>query len=104
MNLARPLKVILYAAFLGLLLASYVSPLQGILESRSLILSLRADMKELEKQNAARERLVEDLETEGGVERAARERYGMIEPGEKVYIVPEQPSAVSCQQSGKGCE
>ncbi len=104
MNLARPLKVILYAAFLGLLLASYVSPLQGILESRSLILSLRADLEELEKQNAARERLVEDLETEGGVERAARERYGMIEPGEKVYIVPEQPSAVSCQQSGKGCE
>ncbi len=104
MSLAKPLKVILYAAFLGLLLASYVSPLQGILESRSLILSLRADMKELEKQNAARERLVEDLETEGGVERAARERYGMIEPGEKVYIVPEQPSAVSCQQSGKGCE
>jgi len=104
LNLARPLKVILYAAFLGLLLASYVSPLQGILESRSLILSLRADMKELEKQNAARERLVEDLETKGGVERAARERYGMIEPGEKVYIVPEQPSAVSCQQSGKGCE
>ncbi len=104
MSLAKPLKVILYAAFLGLLLASYVSPLQGILESRSLILSLRADMKELEKQNAARERLVEDLETEGGVERAARERYGMIEPGEKVYIVPEQPSAVTCQQSGKGCE
>ena len=104
MNLARPLKVILYAAFLGLLLASYVSPLQEILESRSLILSLRADMKELQKQNAARERLVEDLETEGGVERAARERYGMIESGEKVYIVPEQPSADSCQQLGKGCE
>ena len=104
MSFARPLKVILYAAFLGLLLASYVSPLQGILEDRSRVLILRADLEELEKQNIARERLVEDMETEGGVERAARERYGMIEPGEKVYIVPEQPSAVTCQQSGKGCE
>jgi cell division protein FtsB len=104
LNLARPLKVIAYAAFLGLLLASYVSPLQGILENRSHVLTLRADLEELEKQNIARERLVEDLETEEGVERAARERYGMIEPGEKVYIVPEQPSAVTCQQSGKGCE
>ncbi len=91
MSLARPLKVILYAAFLGLLLASYVSPLQGILEHRSYVLTLQADLEQLEKQNVARERLVEDLETEGGVERAARERYGMIEPGEKVYIVPEQP-------------
>ncbi len=104
MSFARPLKVILYAAFLGLLLASYVSPLQGILEDRSRVLILRADLEELEKQNIARERLVEDMETEGGVERAARERYGMIEPGEKVYIVPEQPSADSCQQLGKGCE
>ncbi len=104
MNLARPLKVIAYAAFLGLLLASYVSFFQGILENRSQVLTLRADLEELEKQNVARERLVEDLETEGGVERAARERYGMIEPGEKVYIVPEQPSADSCQQLGKGCE
>lgn len=104
MSLARPLKVILYAAFLGLLLASYVSPLQGILENRSHVLTLQADLEELEKQNVARERLVEDLETEGGVERAARERYGMIEPGEKVYIVSEQPSDSSCQQSGKGCE
>ena len=104
MSFARPLKVILYATFLGLLLASYVSPLQGILEDRSRVLILRADLEELEKQNIARERLVEDMETEGGVERAARERYGMIEPGEKVYIVPEQPSADSCQQLGKGCE
>lgn len=104
LNLARPLKVILYAAFLGLLLASYVSPLQGILENRSRVLTLRADLEELEKQNIARERLVNDLETQSGVERAARERYGMIEPGEKVYIVPEQSSTISCQQSGKGCE
>ena len=85
----RPLKVILYAAFVGLLLASYVSPLQEILESRSSILTLQTDLHELEKKNAARERLAEELETEAGVERAARERYGMIKPGESVYLVPE---------------
>lgn len=90
MSLARPLKVILYAAFVGLLLASYISPLQDIVESRSLIFTLRAELEEVEKQNAARERLVKALETPEGVERAARERYGMIEPGEKVYIVPEE--------------
>ena len=85
----RPLKVILYAAFIGLLLASYLSPLQAIVEDRSSIFSLRADLEEVHKQNAAKERTSEGLETPKGVERAARERYGMIKSGEKVYIVPE---------------
>ena len=90
MGISRPLKVILYAAFIGLLLASYVSPLQDIVENRSRIASLRADIEEVERENAAKERAVEELQTPEGVERAARERYGMIKPGEKVYIVPEE--------------
>lgn len=87
----RPLKVILYAAFIGLLLASYLSPLQEIVEGRSSVSTLRADFEEVQRENAARERVVEELETPEGVERAARERYGMIKAGEKVYIVPENP-------------
>ena len=90
MRIPRPLKVILYAAFIGLLLASYVSPLQDIVENRSRIASLRADIEEVERENAAKERAVEELQTPEGVERAARERYGMIKPGEKVYMVPEE--------------
>lgn len=81
--------MILYAAFVGLLLASYVSPLQEIIESRGRLVILRAELEEVEKENAARERRVEELKTSEGVERAARERYGMIKSGEKVYIVPE---------------
>ena len=90
MGISRPLKVILYAAFIGLLLASYVSPLQDIVENRSRIASLRADIEEVKRDNAAKERAVEELQTPEGVERAARERYGMIKPGEKVYMVPEE--------------
>ena len=87
-TVTRPLKVVLYAALLGLLLASYVTPLQEILVNKALISDLQADLVELEKDNASRHRAVEELETPEGVERAARERYGMIEPGEQVYIVP----------------
>jgi cell division protein FtsB len=89
-SLPRPLKVIVYAAFIGLLLAAYVSPLQDIVENRSRISTLRAEIEAMERQNAAKERTVDDLQTPEGVERAARERYGMIKPGEKVYIVPEE--------------
>ena len=87
MSLSRPLKVVLYAAFIGLLLASYVTPLQQILERESHISTLQADLEGIKKDNAAKSRLVEELQTPEGIERAARERYGMIKPGEKVYIV-----------------
>jgi cell division protein FtsB len=87
----RPLKVILYAAFIGLLLASYLSPLQEIVDDRGSVSILRTDLEEVQKENTARERVVEGLKTPKGVERAARERYGMIKSGEKVYIVPEDP-------------
>jgi cell division protein FtsB len=84
----RPLAVVLYAAFVGLLLASYASPLQQILESRAEIPALEHRLHEAEVHNAAQERLTKELNTPAGIERAARERYGMIKPGEKVYIVP----------------
>ena len=85
----RPLKVVLYAALLGLLLASYLTPLQEIAANEALISDLRADLAELEEDNVTRRRAVEELQTPEGIERAARERYGMIESGEQVYIVPD---------------
>ena len=85
----RPLAVVLYAAFVGLLLASYASPLQDILDSRAEIPALEQKLHGAEVHNAAQERLIKELNTAEGIERAARERYGMIEPGEQVYIVEE---------------
>ncbi len=85
----RPLVVVLFAAFVGLLLASYFSPLQTILESRVEIPTLEQRLHETQVHNAAQERLIKELSTPAGIERAARERYGMIRPGEKVYIVKE---------------
>lgn len=89
MSLSGPLKVILYAAFVGLLLASYLSPLQQIVEDRGRISALESEIEDLAQKNAARERLAGELETPEGIERAAREHYRMIKPDEKVYIVEE---------------
>jgi cell division protein FtsB len=83
----RPLAVILYAAFVGLLLASYISPLDGIISGRAEASALEQQLEEARAHNTEQERLKEDLNTPAGIERAARERYGMIRPGEKVYIV-----------------
>ena len=86
----RPLLVVLYAAFVGLLLASYVTPLQDIFRSRAEIPALEQRLHESQVNNAVQERLIEELNTPEGIERAARERYGMIRPGETVYIIPDE--------------
>jgi cell division protein FtsB len=83
----RPLAVVIYAAFFGLLLASYVTPLQEIVQSRAEIPTLEERLQEAEVHNTAQQRLMRELNTPAGIERAARERYGMILPGERVYII-----------------
>lgn len=83
----RPLAVVLYAAFIGLLLASYISPLDAIISGRADVVALEQQLDEARAHNTEQERLKADLNTPAGIERAARERYGMIRPGEKVYIV-----------------
>jgi len=82
--------VVIYAAFLGLLLASYVSPLQDIMHNRAEIPALEQRLQQTQSQNVANERLIRELKTPAGIERAARERYGMVLPGEKVYIIPKE--------------
>ncbi len=77
----------IYAAFVGLLLASYVTPLQEIVQSRAEIPTLEERLHEAEVHNTAQQRLIRELNTPAGIERAARERYGMILPGERVYII-----------------
>ena len=81
------MAVVLYAAFIGLLLASYISPLDAIISGRSNVAALEQRLEEAESHNTELRRLKDDLNTPAGIERAARERYGMIGPGEKAYIV-----------------
>jgi cell division protein FtsB len=88
-SLARPLKVVLYAALIGLLLASYITPLQDIVSGRAQVSELDAQVRQLEANNVTQRRVVEELNTPEGVERVARERYGMVRPGERIYIVEE---------------
>lgn len=83
----RPLTVVAYAALAGLLLASYVEPLQQVFESRARIPELEQKLEAGREHNDHQRQLIEGLQTRDGIERAARERYGMIKPGETVYIV-----------------
>ena len=89
-SLARPLVAVLYAAFIGVLLASYISPLQGILQGRADVSRLEHNLAANRDYNDHQRRLAAELQTPAGIERAARERYGMVRPGEKVYLIPKK--------------
>lgn len=84
-----PLPVkIMYGAILLFCLVTYISPLQQIFESKLRIASLEAKLSSLKTDNSHQQQLTKDLNIPAGIERAARERYGMIFPGEQVYIIP----------------
>ncbi len=80
----------MYAAFIGLLLASYIAPIQDIFAERSEVPKLEQTLEGTEAAAAAERREADALQTPEGIERAARERYGMILPGEKVYIIEDE--------------
>lgn len=86
----RPLAVLVYAAFIGLLLASYIGSLQQLVDGRSQGASLEQEIKDIRAENEAMTRKAGELKTPGGIERAARGRYSMVGPGEEVYLVPER--------------
>lgn len=88
-NNLRPLAVVVYAAFIGLLLASYLGPLQQILDGRAQVAELEQEIKNTRIENEAKIRKADELQTEEGIERVARDRYGMVGPDEEVYLVPE---------------
>lgn len=92
----------MYAAFIGLLLASYLAPMQQILDGNSRVTELEQGIKQTRTENEAMKIKAKELRTDVGIERAARDRYGMIGPGEEVYIVPERMKSGGAGGDGGG--
>lgn len=86
----RPAAIIAYAVFIGLLISSYFSPLQQIVNERREISDLQNDISALRQDNSEQRHEIEALGTDAGIERVAREKYGMVKPGEEAYVVPQR--------------
>lgn len=81
--------MVVYAAFIGLLLASYLTPLQQIVDGRDRVSSLEDEIEQTRIENEAKSRQADELRDDAGIERVARDRYGMVGEDEEVYVVPE---------------
>jgi cell division protein FtsB len=53
--------------------------------------SSKAQLQQLEKSNAALSRRIDDLGSDGSIERQAREQFGLVYPGEEPYTVLASP-------------
>ncbi len=64
-----------------------VTPLRQIAAQNRQVDDVRAELAELEVANRALSERAAALETEEGVERLARERFGFVRPGDRLYSV-----------------
>jgi cell division protein FtsB len=83
------------AAALVAIAIAYVSPLRAYLDARSVVAGRKAEVAELEREQAKLERRLAASGTSEFVEREAR-RLGLVRPGERLFIVkglqtPESP-------------
>jgi cell division protein FtsB len=75
------------------LLFVVVFPVQAWLDQRATLEQDRTQLEQLREERVRLERRAAQLEDPAEVERLARERFGMVRPGEQPYVaVPESTS------------
>ena len=78
-------------AVLGIALLLYISPVKHWLEQSRTAAEHRADLRDLERENARMKARLRALREPGAVEREAR-RLGMVRSGERPFVVENLPA------------
>ncbi|HEY6636030.1 MAG TPA: septum formation initiator family protein [Acidimicrobiia bacterium] len=84
--LATLLFLLMGAAFL-----TQVVPYGQIVDANRQVQSARAQLADLEEENASLQADVAALETPAEIEKLAREKLGYVRPGETAYVVLDPP-------------
>ncbi|MEX0865613.1 MAG: septum formation initiator family protein [Acidimicrobiia bacterium] len=77
---------------IGVAFLTQVVPYRQILDSRQQVESARAELAALDTENRQLEADVAALQTDGEVEKLAREKLGYVRPGEVAYVVLDPPA------------
>lgn len=73
--------------FLVAVFAIGVTPLRQIAIQNEQVNAARDELATLEEENAALAERAAVLETNAGIERLAREQFGLVRPGDRLYTV-----------------
>ena len=78
--------------FVGLLFA-FVYPTRTFLDQRNETNKARAQLEVLQSENARLARESKRLSTDSEIERLARQKYGLVRPGEQPFVILPAPSS-----------
>lgn len=96
----RAVRTLLVVVALGGLLFLFILPGRTWLQQRSAMSSAERRLHLLNTENAALARRAAELQSSGYVEQIARERYGLVLPGETAYgILPPTATTTTTLQN-----
>ncbi len=90
----RALWPLIATIALAIVLAVGVFPTRTWLEQREAIQTERERIAVLDRENTRLAARVAELQTDGEIERLAREQYNLVKPGEEAYAILPGPNEV----------
>jgi len=89
---------LLLVVLVGLLFV-FVYPTRTFLDQRSQTNKARAQLEVLQAENARLARESKRLSTDSEIERLAREKYGLVRPGERPFVILPAPTTSTAPAS-----
>ena len=94
LRIQRPsMRLALVLVVLVGLLFAFVYPTRTFLDQRNETNKARAQLETLQAENARLARESKRLSTDSEIERLAREKYGLVQPGERAFVILPAPSS-----------
>jgi cell division protein FtsB len=82
------------------LLFAFVYPTRTFLDQRESTGKARAQLELLQAENARLDREAKKLSTDSEIEQLAREKYGLVRPGERPYVILPAPTTSTAPPGG----
>ena len=89
------MRTALFLVVLVGLLFAFVYPTRTFLDQRADTNKARAQLEVLHSENARLARESKRLSTETEIERLAREKYGLVQPGERPFVILPAPTTTT---------
>ena len=86
------MRLALFLVVLVGLLFAFVYPTRTFLDQRSDTNKARSQLEVLRSENARLQHESARLSTDAEIERIARERYGLVKPGERSFVILPAPT------------
>lgn len=93
-------QVVALLLLFGLLAAMVVGPVKQLLEQKSRISAVNAQLEQLEENNAALRERIDRLKDPDYIEQQARAQAGLVRPGEIPFLVMPPSDAKRTEKEG----